>query len=148
MKVILLADIKSVGKKGEVINASDGYARNFLFPRKLAQEATDSNLTILNNKKETERRKKLAEVEAAQKQAEELKGKVVKIMTKSGENGRLFGAITSKDIAEALKVQYHLEVDKKKITVENIKLLGTYEAEIKLYPEVSTKVSVLIAEQK
>ena len=148
MKVILLADIKSVGKKGEVINASDGYARNFLFPRKLAQEATESNLTILNNKKETERRKKLAEVEAAQKQAEELKGKVVKIMTKSGENGRLFGAITSKDIAEALKAQYKLEVDKKKIVVETIKLLGTYEAEIKLYPEVSTKVSVLIAEQK
>jgi len=148
MKVILLADIKGVGKKGEVINASDGYARNFLFPRKLAQEATDANLTVLNNKKEAERKKKTAEIEAAQKQAEELKGKTVKIMAKSGENGRLFGAITSKDIADALKVQYKLDIDKKKIVVETIKLLGTYEAEIKLYPEVSTKVNVLIAEQK
>lgn len=148
MKIILLADIKGVGKKGEVINASDGYARNYLLPRKLGQEATEANLTILNNKKEAERRKKLAETEAAQKQAEELKGKVVKIMAKSGENGRLFGAITSKDIADALKVQYKLDIDKKKIVVETIKSLGTYEAEVKLYPEVSTKVSVLIAEQK
>jgi large subunit ribosomal protein L9 len=148
MKVILLADIKGVGKKGEVINASDGYARNFLFPRKLAQEATDANLTVLNNKKEAERKKKTAEIEAAQKQAEELKGKTVRITAKSGENGRLFGAITSKDIADALKAQYKLDIDKKKIVVETIKLLGTYEAEIKLYPEVSTKVNVLIAEQK
>jgi large subunit ribosomal protein L9 len=148
MKVILLADVKGVGKKGEVINASDGYARNFLFPRKLAQEATDASMNILNHQKEAERRKKLAEIEAAQKQAEELKGKVVKLMAKSGENGRLFGSITSKDVADALKAQYKVDIDKKKIVVDAIRQLGTYEAEIKLYPEVSTKISVLIAEQK
>jgi large subunit ribosomal protein L9 len=148
MKVILLADVKGVGKKGEVINASDGYARNFLFPRKLAQEATEANMNILNQKKESERRKKLAEIEAAQKIAEDLKGKVVKIMAKSGENGRLFGSITSKDIADALNAQYKVNVDKKKIVVDTIRTLGTYEVEVKIYPEVSTKVSVVIAEQK
>jgi large subunit ribosomal protein L9 len=146
MKVILLADIKSVGKKGEVVNASDGYARNFLFPRKLAQEATESNLNVLNQKKEAERRKKLAEIEAAQKLADELKDKQVKIIAKSGEHGRLFGAITSKDISDALKKQYNIDIDKKKITVDSIKQLGVYEAELKLYAEVSTKIKVAIAE--
>ena len=102
MKVILLADVKSVGKKGEIINASDGYARNFLFPKKLAQEATEGNLNVLNQKKQSERRKKLAEIEAAQAQADQLRGKEVKIQGKSGDNGRLFGSITSKDISDAL----------------------------------------------
>ncbi|MCM0649292.1 50S ribosomal protein L9 [Clostridium swellfunianum] len=148
MKVILLADVKGVGKKGEVINASDGYARNFLFPRKLAQEATEGNMNILNQKKEAERRKKLAEIEAAQKLADELKGKAVKITAKSGENGRLFGSITSKDVADALNAQYKVNIDKKKIVVDTIRTLGTYEVEVKIYPEVSTKVNVVIAEQK
>jgi large subunit ribosomal protein L9 len=148
MKVILLADVKNVGKKGEVINASDGYARNFLFPRKLAQEATEANLNVLNQKKETERRKKLAEIEAAQKLADELKGKEVKILAKSGENGRLFGSITSKDVADALSAQFKIEIDKKKIGVDTIRQLGTFEAEIKIYPEVSTKIMVVIVEQK
>lgn len=148
MKVILLADVKNVGKKGEVINASDGYARNFLFPRKLAQEATEANLNVLNQKKESERRKKLAEIEAAQKLADELKGKEVKILAKSGENGRLFGSITSKDIADALSAQFKIEIDKKKIVVDTIRQLGTYEAEVKIYPEVSTKIKAVIVEQK
>lgn len=148
MKVILLADIKGVGKKGEVINASDGYARNFLFPRKLALEATEGNLSVLNQKKETERRKKLAEIEAAQKHADELKGKEVKIMAKSGEHGRLFGSITSKDVADALNSQLKLNIDKKKIVVDTIRQLGTYEVEVKLYPEISTKIKVVIVEQK
>jgi large subunit ribosomal protein L9 len=148
MKVILLADVKGVGKKGEVINASDGYARNFLFPRKLAQEATDANMNVLNLKKEAERRKKLAEIEAAQKLADELKGKAVKIAAKSGENGRLFGSITSKDVADALNAQYKLNIDKKKIVVDTIRTLGTYEVEVKLYPEISTKISVVLTEQK
>lgn len=144
MKVILLADIKSVGKKGEVINASDGYARNFLFPKKLAMEATDDNLHVLNQKKENERKKKLAQIEEAQKEASDLKGKVVKIYTKSGEGGRLFGSITSKDIAEALKEQYKVVIDKKKIVTETLRQLGNYEVEVKLYPEVSTKITVSI----
>jgi large subunit ribosomal protein L9 len=148
MKVILLADVKGVGKKGEVINASDGYARNFLLPRKMAQEATDANMNVLNLKKEAERRKKLAEIEAAQKLADDLKGKEVKITAKSGESGRLFGSITSKDIADALNVQYKVNIDKKKIVADTIRTLGTYEVEVKIYPEVSTKISVVIAEQK
>lgn len=148
MKVILLQDVKKMGKKGDVINASDGYARNYLFPRKLAEEATDANLHVLNAKKETERRKKTAEIEAAQKLAEELKNKEVKIEAKSGENGKLFGAITSKDVAEQITKQYKIEVDKKKLVMDTIKLAGTYNIELKLYPEVSAKMKVVIVPTK
>lgn len=147
MKVILLADVKGLGKKGDIVNASDGHARNFLFPRKLAQEATDANMNVLNQKKESDRRKKLAELEAAQKLADELKGKEVKIIGKSGDNGRLFGSITSKDIAEELNKQYKVSIDKKKIVTDTIRQLGTYEVEVKIYPEVSTKIKVVILEQ-
>ena len=144
MKVILLQDVKKIGKKGEVINASDGYARNFLFPRKLAEEATDSNLHILNNQNEKQRKQKLSELEAAQKLASELKGKEVKITSKTGDSGKLFGAITNKDIAELIKDQYKIQVDKKKIIMETMKVVGQYEIEVKLYPEVSTKMKVVI----
>lgn len=147
MKVILLQDIKSVGKKGEVVNASDGYARNFLFPRKLAQEATEENLHILNQKKDNERRKKLAELEEAQAIAEKLKGKEVKISAKCGEHGRLFGAITNKDIAEAIKKQYNMDIDKKKIAMDAIKQTGVYNVEVKIYAEVSTSMKAVIVEQ-
>lgn len=147
MKVILLQDVKKIGKKGDVINTSDGYARNFLFPRKLAQEANDANLHILNNKKENERKQKLAELEAAQKVASELKGKEIKIEAKTGEGGRLFGAITSKDVAELIKTQYKVEIDKKKIVMDTIKVAGGYEIEVKLYPQVSTKMKVIIVPQ-
>lgn len=147
MKVILLADVKNVGKKGEVINAADGYARNFLFPRKLAQEATQENLHILNQKIENERKKKQAEIEEAQALADKLKGKEIKITAKSGDNGRLFGAITNKDIADAIKKQFNVDIDKKKVVVDTIKLIGTYDVEVKLYAEVSTKMKVLIVEQ-
>ena len=147
MKVILLQDVKSVGKKGDVIEASDGYARNFLFPRKLAQEASDSNMHILNNKRENERKQKLAELEAAQKLAADLKGKEITIKAKAGESGKLFGAITSKDVAELIKEQYKIEIDKKKIVMDTIKLAGGYEIDVKLYPEVSTKMKVIIVPQ-
>ena len=147
MKVILLQDVKSVGKKGDVIEASDGYARNFLFPRKLAQQASDSNMHILNTKKENERKLKLAQLEAAQKLAGELKGKEITIKAKTGESGKLFGAITSKDVAELIKQQYKIEIDKKKIVMDTIKLAGGYEIEVKLYPEVSTKMKVIIVPQ-
>lgn len=146
MKVILLQDVKKLGKKGDVIEASDGYARNFLFPRKLAEEATNSNMHVLNAKKENERKKKLAEIEAAQKLASELKGKEVKINAK-GNNGRLFGAITSKDVAELINKEYKLSIDKKKIVMDTIKVAGSYDIEIKLYPGVSTKMKVTIVEQ-
>lgn len=146
MKVILLKDVKNVGKKGDLVNTSDGYARNFLFPRKLGEEATDSNIHILNNKKEAERRKKMAETEAAQKLAEGLRGKEVQLRVKSGENGRLFGSITGKDIAEEINHKFNLNVDKKKIVVDTIRQLGTYDVEVKVYPEISTKIKVVITE--
>ncbi len=146
MKVILLQDVKKLGKKGDVIEASDGYARNFLFPRKLAEEATNANMHVLNAKKENERKKKLAELEAAQKLAAELKGKEVKIEAK-GNNGRLFGAITSKDVSELINKEYKLSIDKKKIVMDTIKVAGSYDIEIKLYPEVSTKMKVTIVEK-
>lgn len=147
MKVILLSDVKALGKKGDVVNASDGYARNFLFPRKLAIEATDANMHILNNKKEAERKQKLAEIEEAQKVANGLKGKEIKLKVKSGENGRLFGSITGKDISDELKKSYKIDIDKKKIVVEAIRQLGTYEVEVKIYPEISTKIKVVVEEQ-
>ena len=147
MKVILLKDVKKLGKKGDVINASDGYARNFLFPKGLAKEATENNLHILNNQKENERKQKLAELEAAQKLASELKGKEIKIVGKAGDNGKLFGAITSKDVAKKIKEIYKIDIDKKKIVMETIKVAGGYEIEVKLYPEVSTKMKVIIVPQ-
>lgn len=148
MKVILLQEVKKLGKKGDVVNTSDGYARNYLFPRNLAQEATDSNLHVLNAKKETERRKKTAEIEAAQSLAESLKDKVIELKAKSGDNGKLFGAITSKDIAELIKKQFNVEVEKKKIVMNTIKIVGTYNIEVKLYPEVSTKMKVMVVPAK
>lgn len=144
MKVILLQDVKKMGKKGDVIEASDGYARNYLFPRKLAEEATANALHVVNAKKENERKKKLAELEAAQKLAAELKGKEVTINAKAGEHGRLFGAITNKDIAEVINSKFNLKIDKKKIVMSAIKVAGQYEIEVKLYPEVSTKMKVTI----
>ena len=144
MKVILLQDVKKMGKKGDVIEASDGYARNYLFPRKLAEEATANALHVVNAKKENERKKKLAELEAAQKLAAELKGKEVTINAKAGDNGRLFGAITNKDVAESINSEFNLSIDKKKVVVNTIKVAGTYEVEVKLYPEVSTKMKVNI----
>ena len=147
MKVILKDNIKGVGKKNEVINASDGYARNFLFPKKLAEEANNNNMYELNQKKEAERRKKLQEIEEAQKIAVALKGKEVKLTVKSGENGKLFGSITSKDVADALNLQYKLSIDKKKVVVDTIRQVGSYDAEIKIYPEISAKVKVIVAAQ-
>ena len=144
MKVILLQDVKKMGKKGDVIEASDGYARNYLFPRKVAEEATANALHVVNAKKENERKKKLAELEAAQKLAAELKGKEVSIEAKAGESGRLFGAITNKDIAEVINSKFNLSIDKKKIVMDTIKVAGGYEIEVKLYPEVSTKMKVII----
>jgi len=147
MKVILLGDVKKLGKKGDVVNTSDGYARNFLFPRKLAEEANNSNLHVLNNKKEAERKQRLAEIEEAQKIASNLKGKEVILKVKCGENGRLFGSITGKDVSDELKKQYKVNIDKKKIDAGNIRQLGEYDVEVKVYPEISTKIKVIVKEQ-
>ncbi|AND86276.1 50S ribosomal protein L9 [Clostridium tyrobutyricum] len=147
MKVILVKDVKALGKKGEVVNASDGYFRNFLLPRGLAKEANDSNLHVLNNQKKAERKQKLEEIEEAQKIAKSLKGKQIKIDIKSGENGRLFGSITGKDISDRLKKDFGISVDKKKVVMDNIKKVGSYDIEVKLYPEISTKIKVVIEEK-
>ncbi|MBE6067349.1 MAG: 50S ribosomal protein L9 [Clostridium lundense] len=147
MKVILLQDVKKLGKKGDVVNTSDGYARNFLFPKKLAIEANDSNMHVLNNKKEAERRQKTAEIEQAQKLAKEIQGKEILIKVKTGEHGRLFGSITGKDISEELKKKFNIDIDKKKIVVDVIRQLGTYEVEVKIYPEISTKIKVVVDHQ-
>lgn len=144
MKVILLKDVKGKGKKGDVINVSDGYAQNFLFKGNLAQEATNGNVSMLNRQKEKERQIKQSEIEAAQKKAEDLRGKEVKIITKAGENGKLFGAITNKDISAELLSKFDLDIDKKKIVMEKINSVGAYDVEIKLYAEISTKIKVIV----
>lgn len=145
MKVILLADIKGVGKKDEVINASDGYARNFLFPKKLAIPADAGNMSRLNAKKSSEAHKKDLELEAAKQTAEKIKNITLSIKVKAGENGKIFGGVTSKEIAEELKKSYQIEVDKKKIALkENIKNLGRYNIDVKLYEGVVAKLTVSI----
>ena len=146
MKVILKADIKGVGKKDEVINAADGYARNYLFPKKLAVEANAENMSKLNNKKESASYKKDVERQSAEEMAKKLKGIMLKIKVKAGENGKIFGGVTSKEISENLKSQYNYIIDKKKIDLkENIKTLGEFNVSIKLYEGVvaSLKIQVI-----
>ena len=148
MKVILNEDIKGVGKKNEIVNASDGYARNFLFPKKLAVPADAQNMNILNTKKASQQHKKELELEEAKKTQEKMKTIVVKVKTKSGENGRTFGSITSKEIAENLENQFKIKVDKKKINLnEPIKALGTYIVNVKLFEGVTGKLTVSVVEQ-
>ena len=143
MKVILLDNIKGVGKKDEVINASDGYARNFLFPKKLAVEANAENMSKLNNKKESANYKKDVEKQKAEELAKKLKGILLKIKVKSGENGKIFGGVTAKEISENLKVQYKFDVDKKKIDLkETIKTLGEFEVSIKLFEGVIANLKI------
>ena len=137
MQVILLQDIKGVGKKDEIINANDGYARNYLLPKKLGVEANKENLSKLKAKNDSKAYKKSVEKEEAQKIAERLKGILLKIPVKSGENGKIFGSITSKEIADNLKEQYGIDVDKKKIDLkEPIKSLGSFNVNIKLFEGV------------
>lgn len=143
MKVILLDNIKGVGKKDEVINASDGYARNFLFPKKLAVEANNENMSKLNNKKESANFKKDLEKQKAEELAKKLKGIMLKIRVKSGENGKIFGGVTAKEISENLKEQYKFEIDKKKIDLkETIKTLGEFNVSIRLFEGVVANLKV------
>lgn len=148
MKVILKQDVKGLGKKESMVEVSDGYARNFLLPRNLAVEASASNVNVMNTKKEAEKTKKARELADAKALAEKLKAVTVVIRTKAGENGKLFGSITSKDIADKLKSDFKLDVDKKKINLSDaLKSLGTTEVEIKVYPEVSAKMTVKIEQE-
>ena len=147
MDIILLQDVKALGKKGEVVKVNDGYARNMLLPKGLAKEATDGNVRNLEKQKAIAAEKKEAQKEAAKKQAEEMSKITVIVKTKGGENGKLFGSITSKDIAEALEKQEKIKIDKKKIDLASpIKQTGDFEVTVKLFPEVSAvlKVSVVV----
>ncbi len=143
MKVVLKADVKGHGKKGELVEASDGYARNFLLPRGLAVEASASAINEMKGKQAAQAFHKDQEKQQAQETASKLEGQTVKFTAKAGENGKLFGSITSKDLAEQIKMQLHVVLDKKKIVLpDGIKTLGTTEVEIRVYPEITAKVRV------
>ena len=143
MKVILKADIKGVGKKNEVINASDGYARNFLFPKNLAVEANTENMRKLEAQKESNQYRKDTEKEEAKKIAEKMNKIMLKIQVKAGENGKIFGGVSAKDIAEAFEKQHNIKIDKKKVDLkETIKTLGLHIVQIKLYEGVVGNIKV------
>ena len=147
MKVILLDNIKGVGKKDEVINANDGYARNFLFPKKLAVEANAQNMSKLKNKQDSAQYKKDVEKDKAQKIADKMKEITVTIKVKAGDNGRIFGGVTAKEISEELKKQFGIDVDKKKIALEEtIKNLGTVIVPVKLFEGIIGKLSVKVVD--
>lgn len=147
MKVILLADVKGVGKKEQIVNASEGYARNFLFPKNLAVEANAGNMKKLDNKHKQEAQKAQEELDAAKALAESIEKLTVKISVKVGNNGKLFGAVTNKEIAAALKEQHNTDIDKKKIVLSDaIKTTGEKEVSVKLHPKVTAKLKVVIAE--
>lgn len=146
MKVILKEDVKSIGKKGTLVNVSDGYARNFLLPKGLAVEATAGALGEMKSKQDSERHRLEQELILAKENAAKLSGKTVKITAKAGQNGKLFGSVTSKEISEGIKAQYAISVDKRKIDVADIKNFGTYEAEVKFPQGVTAKISVQVGE--
>lgn len=144
MKVILLKDIKGTGKKDQIIEASDGFARNYLFPRKLAVEASASNLNAIENAKSAQSHRKEVERQEAQELARKMGDMVVEIAVRAGENGRLYGKVTNQEVADALKAKYGMDIDKRKITVDAVKNVGQTEAVIKLYPEISAKIKLNI----
>ena len=149
MKVVLLADVKGSGKKGELVNVSDGYARNFLFPKKFAKEANAQALNELKNAEESKAFKIKQETEAAQASADKINGKSVSIVAKAGQGGKLFGSVTAKEIAEAIKKQYGVDVDKRKIdTKGDMKAFGTYECEVKLYSGITATVKAVVTEKE
>ena len=146
MKVILLGDIKGVGKKDQVIEASDGYARNFLFPKKLAVEANNENMSKLKSKQESNKFRKDTEKKEAEELAKKLTGIMLKIKVRAGENGKIFGGVSAKEVSDLLKEEYKIEVDKKKIELkETIKTLGVRTLTIKLYEGVigNLKIDVI-----
>lgn len=149
MKVILLEDVKSVGKKGEIIDAAEGYAKNFLLKKKLGIEATAENMNNLKLQKKHEEKVAAQNLQAAKDFAAQLENEKVVVQMKAGENGRTFGSISSKEIAKAYTEQYHKEIDKKKLIIaEPIKSFGTYEVKVKLHPQVLATLRVSVEEEK
>ena len=149
MKVILQQDVKGHGKKGQMVEVSDGYGRNFLLPRKLAVEATAENVNTMKMQDKAKKAKEAEEKAQAQAIAEQLKNCQVKISAKAGQGGRLFGSVTSKEISESLKEQQKLDINKTKIVLPDpIKSFGTFEVKCKLGHEITGTINVLVAEQK
>ena len=148
MKVILLENVKSLGKKGEIVNVNDGYARNFILPKKLGVEATGKNLNDLKLQKNNEKKVAQENLDSAKELAAELSAGKVELAIKVGEGGRTFGSVSSKEIAVAVKDQMQLDIDKKKIQLkESIKSLGTHIVTVKLHPEVSAELKVVVKEE-
>ncbi len=148
MKVILKQDVKGLGKKEDMVEVKDGYARNFLLPRGLAVEANASNINDMKSKKASESAKRERELAHAKELAGKLKETTVVIKSKAGENGKLFGSITNKDIADKLKSDFNIDIDKKKFVLpDTIKTLGETQVEVKLYPEVSGTLTVKIVQE-
>lgn len=147
MKVVLLQDVKSIGKKGELKEVSDGYARNFLLPRKLAKEANAQAMNELKNAEAAKEYKIKTETEQARKNAEAISGKTVKIYAKAGQGGKLFGSVTARELAEEIGRQFGVQVDKRKVVLENeIKAYGTYNFEVKFYNGITASLSVAVCE--
>lgn len=146
MQVILNQDVKGTGKKGDLVNVSDGFARNFLFPKNLAKPATKENINVMKGQQESREYRKKVELEEANETAKKLSEIKVTLKAKAGENGKLFGSITSKDVSEALTQQHHIKIDKKKFVMnDGIKSLGTTEVEIKVYTGVNAKLKVEVS---
>jgi len=146
MKVILLQDVKSLGKKGEMVNVSDGYARNYLFPHKLAGEANAQAMNELKNRENAEKHRVDTEKQAAQDAARLLAGKTLQIKAKAGQNGRLFGSVTAKEVAAQIEKDFGVAVDKRKLTMEDIKAYGVFTVEIKLYTGIAAELYVNVSE--
>lgn len=146
MDVILKADVKGLGKKGEKVKASDGYARNFLFPKGLAVEANAQSLTELRNREQANQHKLDLQIAAANDAKAKINGKTVKLTAKAGTSGRLFGSVTAKDVAAEIKKQYAVDVDKRKITMDDIKAFGSYKIDVKLYQNISAEMTVSVSE--
>lgn len=146
MKVILNKDVKDLGKKGELVNVSDGYAKNFLIPRKIAVVADAAAMNELKNREAAKAHHLAVEKANAEATAKTLEGKSVKITAKAGANGRLFGSVSAKDVAEQLKASFDVDIDKKKIIVDDIRNFGTYECTIKIYTGISAKIFVVVGE--
>ncbi len=147
MKVILLQDVKSLGKRGELVEASDGYARNYLLPRKLAKEANAQAMNEYKNAENSKQYKIATQKAQAEGYKKQLEGKVFKMTARAGQGGKLFGSITSKQVAEEIKKQYNIVVDKRKVVLEcDIKEYGTYKAEVKLFTGISANIDIRVSE--
>ena len=146
MKVILLQDVKTLGKKGDLVEASDGYARNFLLPKKLAKEANAQAMNEYHNAENSKKYKHDQEVLAAENAKAQLDGKTVTIKSKTGKEGKLFGSVTTKEVAAELKAKFGVDVDKRKIQMADIKTCGSYKAEVKLYQGITAVITVAVVE--